>query len=105
MPKPPAANGPGFTMAVDRKIGEGGAVGVVKQRWGRAEKRKGKGHRYGALLSIPSDVADRSVPAACDDRFGRSWPAVARVSFQSLRAILSGSMPAVFHQACSSPAR
>jgi len=30
MPKLPAANGPGFTMAVDLEIGEGGAVGIVK---------------------------------------------------------------------------
>ena len=34
MPKLPTVNGPGFTMAVDREIGEGGAVGVVKQRCG-----------------------------------------------------------------------
>ena len=34
MPKLPAANGPGFSMAVDGEIGEGGAVGVVKQRCG-----------------------------------------------------------------------
>jgi hypothetical protein len=34
MSKLSAANGPGLTMAVDREIGEGGAVGVVKQRCG-----------------------------------------------------------------------
>jgi len=34
MSKLPATNGPGFTMAADREIGEGGAVGVVKQRCG-----------------------------------------------------------------------
>src|SRR5215468_7306286 len=51
MSKLSAANGPGLAMAVDREIGEGGAVGVVKQRCGRAGKGKGKGHRYGALLS------------------------------------------------------
>jgi len=69
MPKLSAANGPGFTMAVDREIGEGGAIGAVKQRFGRAGKGKGKGHRYGALLSTPSEVIGRSVRAACDDRF------------------------------------
>ena len=51
MSKLSAANGPGLAMAIDREIGEGGAVGVVKQRCGRAGKGKGKGHRYGALLS------------------------------------------------------
>jgi hypothetical protein len=34
MSKLSAANGLGLTMAVDREIGEGGAVGVVKQRCG-----------------------------------------------------------------------
>ena len=92
-------------MAVDLEIGEGGAVGVVKQRYGRVGKGKGKGHRYGALLSTPSEVNGRSVRAACNERFGVSWPSFARVSFQSLRAILSGSMPAAFHQARSSLAR
>src|SRR6516225_4654638 len=57
--KLPATNGPGFTMAVDREIGEGGAIGVVKQRFGRTGKGNGKGHRYGALLSIPSEVNGR----------------------------------------------
>jgi hypothetical protein len=42
MPKLSAANGPGFTMAVDREIGEGGAIGAVKQRFGRAGKGKGE---------------------------------------------------------------
>ncbi len=94
-----------FTMAVDVEIGGGGAAGVVKQRCGRAVKGKGKGHRYGALLSIPWEVLGRSVRTPCNDRFGRSWRLFARVSFQSLRAILSGSMPAAFHQARSSLAR
>src|SRR5262249_36081627 len=105
MSKLSAANGPGPAMAVDREIGEGGAVGVVKQRCGRAGKGKGEGHRYGALLSTPSELNGRSVRADCNDRFDLSWPVFARVSFQSLRAILSGSMPAAFHQARSSPAR
>ena len=56
VPKLPAANGPGFTMAVDREIDEGVAVGVVKQRCGRTKKGKRKGHRYGALLSTASEV-------------------------------------------------
>ena len=56
MPKLSAANGPGFTMAVDHEIGKGGAIGAVKQRFGRAGKGKGKGHRYGASLSTPSEV-------------------------------------------------
>jgi hypothetical protein len=105
MPKLPAANGPGFTVAVDHEIGESGAVGVVKQRCGSAGKGKGKDHCYGALLSTSSELDGRSVRAACNDRFGRSWLMLARVSFQSLRAILSGSMPAAFHQARSSLAR
>jgi hypothetical protein len=105
MSKLPAANGPGFTMAVDREIGEGGAVRVVKQRCGRAGKGKSKGHRYSPLLSTPSEASGRSVRAPSDDRFGLSWPLLPRVSLQSLRAILSGSMPAAFHQARSSPAR
>jgi len=46
-------------MAVDREIGEGGAIGVVKQRFGRTGKGNGKGHRYGALLSTPSEVSGR----------------------------------------------
>src|SRR5262249_59474216 len=86
-----AANGPGFTMAVDREIGEGGAVVVVKQGCGGAGKGKGKGHRYGALLSTLSEVSGRSVRAACHNRFGISWPLMPRVSFQSFRAICSGS--------------
>ena len=28
----------------------------------------------------------------------QSWPSLARVSFQSIRAILMGSMPSAFHQ-------
>src|SRR5260370_41641405 len=98
MPKPPAANGPGFTMAVDHEIGESSAAGVMKQRAGRVRKAKRKRHRYGALLSIPSEVNGRSVRAACNDGFGGFWPLFARVSFQSLRATSSGSMPAAFHQ-------
>jgi hypothetical protein len=30
LPKVPAVNGPGFTMAIVLDMGEGGAVGVVK---------------------------------------------------------------------------
>src|SRR5262249_57693098 len=53
MPKLPAANGPGFTAAIDREIGEGGAVGIMKQRCGRAKRGQGKGHRYVTFLSTP----------------------------------------------------
>src|SRR5262245_28402898 len=105
MPKLPAANRPGFTMTLDREIGVGSAAGVVKERFVRIRKAKRKRHLYGALLSIASEVKGGSVRAACNDRFGRFWPLLARVSFQSLRAILSGSMPAAFHQARSSVAR
>src|SRR5262249_38838729 len=42
IPKLPAANRPGFTMSVDREIGEGRAVGIVKQRFGRPGKGQGE---------------------------------------------------------------
>jgi hypothetical protein len=77
----------------------------VKQRCDWTGKGKGKVHCYGALLSTLSEVSGRSVRAACTDRFSRPWSLFARVSFQSLRAILSGSMPAAFHHARSSLAR
>src|SRR5262249_51003823 len=105
MSKLPTANGPGFTMALDHEIGESSAAGVVKERFDRIRKAKRKRHRYGALLSIASEVKGGSVRAACNDRFGRFWLLGACVSFQSLRATLSGSMPAAFHQVRSLLAR
>src|SRR6185295_3213090 len=105
MSKLPAANWPGFTMTLDREIGVGSAGRVVKERFDGIRKAKRKRHRYGALLSMASELKGESVRAACNDRFGRFWTLVARVSFQSSRATLSGSMPAAFHQVRSSLAR
>src|ERR1700730_1947243 len=65
MSKLSAANGPGFTMAIDREIGEGGAVGVVKQRCGRAGDGKGRGHLL--CFAVGTRLADSgpSLSLAC----------------------------------------
>ena len=53
----------------------------------------------------PEQLPALSASAACALRSGPMRPSFRRVSFQSLRAALIGSMPAAFHHARSSPAR
>src|SRR5262249_21411465 len=107
-PKPLAADRPRFSVAVDHDVGKGGAGGGVKQIITRPNVGEHVGGRQaGARVSTPSASGFelRSAVAACAVGSGAICPSSMRVSFHSLWAIWSGSMPVVCHQARSSRAR
>lgn len=78
-PKLPAANGPDFAMTIDHEIGVAVPAGGAKQGGSWARDGERSGHRYGALLSTPSEVRGGSVWGACNETLGRSWPLFAHV--------------------------
>ncbi len=101
-----AANEPGFPSAIDKEIDKCSASGSVKQlasHWHVDEH--GGCHYTGALPSSSYGFKAGSESAPCAIRSRRIRPSFTRVCFQSLRATLTESMPAVCHQARLSPAR
>src|SRR6516225_3417938 len=88
-----AANGPGFAMLVDLKVGVGDASCRVEQGDGCARYGRVVGHGQVALLSTAEDGGDWGCPRTA---------VPTRESFQSLRATSTGSIPVAFHHACSS---
>ena len=105
-PKTATANRPGLSVPIDHEIHKRGTVGCGKRVGAEREIGEHIGRRYaGALLTAPSDFNAASIPFGLVLRLGRSDPSLRRVFLHSLRATLTGSMPACFHHARSSLTR
>ena len=102
--KTATTNWPCFSVPIDHEIRKRGAIGGVKQVRAECEVGEHIGCRYaGALSTPPSAFTAASIPAA--PRLGGSEVRFRREFLHSLRATLTGSMPASFHHARSSLTR
>ena len=114
-----AAQRPGFSVAIDDEIGKCRAVGRMEQPGGARNREENSmlltvfdrhpsalRKLIGALAPPMARVRLGSCSGSVAGPTGcRSCPPSSRVCFHSLRATLTGSMPAACHQARSLPTR
>ena len=104
-PESLAANGPGFPVTLDPKVGECRTARRMKELGGPSSRNDHVHPRSAPVLLEVGTSILAGEAGGCADAAAGMRPSFTRVCFQSLRAVLVGSMPAPFHHARSSAVR